>query len=343
MQEPTIPEDEVARQRDLDQLNIVDTPADPQIDALLRLAQRLFQARTVLVTLLDGDRQWFKGRRGMSLAETPRKISFCAHAIQDEAIMEVPDARLDPRFRDNPLVQGEPYIRFYAGIPLHGPDGYRVGTFCVIDGSPRQLSDEQRQSMRDFARLIDGQFNIQQLRLSLQGLQRELKDARRRALLDPLTQLWNREGLQQMLPGYVRSAQREELLVGFIYADLDRFKAINDDLGHGVGDEVLIEVGQRLSAAIRPQDLAIRLGGEEFGVLALVSSHDQLAVIAERIRQAIRSDRVAIEEHRLQVTISLGTAVMHADDVDEGGELIDLADQALYCAKQAGRDCVMRG
>ncbi|WOD12277.1 sensor domain-containing diguanylate cyclase [Pseudomonas sp. NyZ704] len=347
MLEPMPPDNEVERQRDLEQLHILDTPADPQIDALLRIAQRLFGTRTVLVTLIDGDRQWFKGRRGMSLSETPRRLSFCGHAIHHEAIMEVQDALQDPRFCDNPLVQGEPHIRFYAGIPLHGPAGHRIGTFCLIDGSPRQLSEDERQSMRDFARLIDGVFNAlllyRNLQKNLLGLQRELSDARRRALLDPLTQLWNREGLQQMLSSYVRRAQREQLLVGFIYADMDHFKRINDELGHGVGDQVLVEAGQRLIAAVRPQDLAIRLGGEELGVLALVSNHDQLAVIAERIRNAIRADKVVVDEHRLDVTISLGTAVMRADDVDQGVELIDVADQALYAAKQAGRDRVVRG
>lgn len=347
MQEPLTPADEGARQRDLEQLHILDTPADPQIDALLRIAQRLFGTRTVLVTLIDGDRQWFKARRGVALAETPRKVSFCGHAIHSEAIMEVQDALQDPRFCDNPLVQGEPFIRFYAGIPLHGPAGYKIGTFCLIDPSPRQLTEEQRQSMRDFARLIDDVFNMQlqqgNLQKNLQGLQRELSDARRRALLDPLTQLWNREGLQQMLPGHVRRARRDQLMVGFIYADMDHFKRVNDDLGHGVGDQVLVEAGQRLSGAIRPQDLAIRLGGEELGVLALVSNHDQLAVIAERIREAIRSDPIVADEHRLDLTISLGTSLMQPDEVDQGAELIDLADQALYAAKQAGRDRVMRG
>lgn len=343
MLEPRIPEDEIERQKDLDQLHILDTPADPQIDALLRIAQRLFAVRTVLVTLVDGDRQWFRGRRGMSLSQTPRNISFCAHALHDEAIMEVQDARQDPRFSDNPMVLGEPFIRFYAGIPLHGPDGYRIGSFCLIDGSPKLLDEEQRQSMRDFARLIDAIHNSQVLQSNLQGLQRDLDDARRRALLDPLTQLWNREGLQQMLPVSVRRAQRQDLMVGFIYADIDHFKQINDQLGHGVGDEVLIEVGQRLIGAIRPHDLAIRLGGEELGVLALISTHDQLAMLAERIRQAMRSDLVAVDDHRVKVTISLGTALMHPDDVDQGVELIDIADQAMYAAKQAGRDRLIRG
>ena len=96
-----------------------------------------------LISLVDDRRQWFKSRVGLDVSETPRDI-FCTYTITGEQIFEVPDALQDPRFRDNPLVQGDPHIRFYAGTPLTSPDGHNLGTLCVIDRKPRRLSSEQR-------------------------------------------------------------------------------------------------------------------------------------------------------------------------------------------------------
>ncbi|WP_373185108.1 sensor domain-containing diguanylate cyclase [Halopseudomonas sp.] len=343
MIEPTLPLDEAQRQSDLEALNLLDTGPDPHIDALLRLAQRIFGTRTVLVTLLDNDRQWFKGRRGTPLSGSPRAVSFCGHAIHSDAILEVPDALKDPRFMGNPLVTGEPGIRFYAGISLHAPGGSRVGTFCMFDDQPSMLSEPYRQFMQDFALLLEGRFQAHALRLEQKELLFELDSAKRRALMDPLTQLLNRGGLHQMLPAFVSRAQRDDLCIGFIYGDLDHFKNVNDQLGHGVGDEVLIEVAQRMVAAIRPEDLAVRMGGEELGVLALVKSHDQLDAIAERVRAAIASPAFDVAESTLNITMSLGTALAEPEQVDSDLRLVDQADRALYKAKQSGRNRVVRG
>lgn len=343
MIEPTLPLDEAQRQNDLEALNLLDTGPDPQIDALLRLAQEIFGIRTVLVTLLDNDRQWFKGRRGTALTGSPRNISFCGHAIHSDAIFEVPNALADERFADNPLVTEDPKVRFYAGIALHAPGGSRIGTFCMLEDQPRVLSDHHRHSMQDFARLIEGLFEARALRLQHKQLLVELDGAKRRALLDPLTQLFNREGLHQMLSGCIGRAKREGLLIGFIYGDLDHFKKINDEFGHGVGDEVLVEVAQRIVAAIRPEDLALRMGGEELAVLALVKSHDQLIAIGERVREAVASPPFDVAARRLNITISLGTALAAPEDIDSDLSLIDQADRALYQAKQGGRNRLVRG
>lgn len=343
MKEPTLPLDEAQRQTDLEALNLLDTGPDPRFDALLRLAQDLFGIRTVLVTLVDNERQWFKARRGTALSGTARSLSFCGHAIHSDAILEVPDALKDERFADNPLVAEQPYLRFYAGIALHAPGGSRVGTFCMFDDRPNALSVRQRQSMQDIALLLEAMFETASLQIEQKQLLAELDGAKRRALLDPLTQLLNREGLEQMLPALKSRGQRDGLYVGFIYGDLDHFKQINDEHGHGVGDEVLVEVAQRLVAAIRPEDLAVRMGGEEFAVLALVKSHDQLDLIAERVRAAMACPPFRVAQLALDLTISLGTAVARSLEARDDLRLIDKADKALYQAKQAGRDRVVRG
>ncbi|MFU8837704.1 MAG: PAS domain S-box protein [Thiohalomonadaceae bacterium] len=120
----------------------------------------MFGVPIALVSLVDAHRQWFKSRQGLDACETGRDISFCGHAILDSETLEVSDALDDPRFVDNPLVLGEPHIRFYAGAPLKTLDGYRVGTLCIIDFVPRRLSDSEKHALRDLADCVEHEFNI---------------------------------------------------------------------------------------------------------------------------------------------------------------------------------------
>jgi len=148
------PPDEAERLRALRARGILDTPPEERFDRITRLARRLFGVPAAMVTLVDADRQWFKSRMGTDVSETPRDLSFCAHAIQQDEIFVVPDALADPRFADNPVVIGEPRVRFYAGRPVH-VDGRRVGTLCVVDSRPRQFGDEELKALDDLAVLVE--------------------------------------------------------------------------------------------------------------------------------------------------------------------------------------------
>lgn len=129
---PIPPEDE-ERLAALHALLILDTPPEERFDRIVEFAMTEFDVPIALLTLVDRDRQWFKSRFGLALCETTRDISFCGHAIVQPDILVVEDARVDERFVDNPLVTGDPFIRFYAGAPLKMPDGHVLGTLCVID------------------------------------------------------------------------------------------------------------------------------------------------------------------------------------------------------------------
>ena len=142
MQKPDAPSDETQRLRALRSLQILDTLEEERFDRITRLARRMFDVPIALVSLVDEDRQWFKSRQGLDACESGRDVSFCGHAILHERALVVPDSLEDARFMDNPLVAGPPHIRFYAGHPVHAPDGSRVGTLCIIDHVPRDLSAE---------------------------------------------------------------------------------------------------------------------------------------------------------------------------------------------------------
>ena len=134
-----IPADEDARLKALRELLLLDTPPEERYDRLARFAAEQLDMPIALLSLVDGQRQWFKSRVGVDVPETPRDISFCGHAIMKNELFVVDDASSDPRFSDNPLVAGEPHIRFYAGAPLSSPSGHHIGTLCVIDTVPRTL------------------------------------------------------------------------------------------------------------------------------------------------------------------------------------------------------------
>ena len=132
----------------LAELGVLDTDAEPSYDALTRAAASITQCPIALISLVDGERQWFKARIGFDEEQTPREGSFCSYAIRSPELMVVGDARTDVRFFKHPLVQGSSGMRFYAGQPLT-VDGIRIGTLCVIDTKPRELSIEAREALQD--------------------------------------------------------------------------------------------------------------------------------------------------------------------------------------------------
>ena len=154
--EPTADED--TRLAALHALGVLDTAAEDRFDRLTREIAEALDVPVALVSLVDRDRQWFKSRFGTDIVETPRDTSICAHAIHGGDILEVPDALADDRFADNPIVRGEPRIRFYAGMPLRLSDGSAVGTLCVVDHRPRQLNDAQLAELRRVGRMVTAEL-----------------------------------------------------------------------------------------------------------------------------------------------------------------------------------------
>jgi diguanylate cyclase (GGDEF)-like protein len=350
-----LPLNETARLDALRRLNILDTLPEVSYDDLTHLAAFICSTPMASITLIDSDRQWFKSRVGMASTETSRSVSFCAHAILQDDLFVVPDAMRDLRFSKNPLVLGDPNIRFYAGMPITTTEGFTVGTICVIDRLPRELPEENRIALRVLGRQVAAHLQIRQqledlkladarrslieqkLRVSQTRLRAANTRLRELATTDGLTGLGNRRAFDERLQHEWKLSMRLNRHLSLLLIDIDHFKRINDGYGHNVGDQILQMIARLLQSPRRETDMYARYGGEEFALLLPATTLDQAAVLANRLRERIAASDW--QGHR--VTVSIGVAAGMAS-VSDGTvcPLVGQADEALYAAKRAGRNRV---
>ena len=315
---PELPSTEASRLEVLRSLHILDTAPEARFDRLTRLAKRVFRVPIVLISLVDENRQWFKSRQGLDAPETPRDISFCGHAILGNDVLMIPDAALDPRFSDNPLVLGEPHIRFYAGCPLAVSGGTKLGTLCLIDREPRQLDAEEIELLRDLASMAEQEIASVHL-----------------ATVDDLTLLFNRRGFLAFAKNALGLCTRLKLPVSIIFIDLDGFKAINDKFGHAQGDQALASFAQLLTQSFRESELIGRLGGDEFVVLmpncALADSQFTL----RRLERLVEQHNTASQKG-YDIRFSSGSASYDTASHGSIEGLLAQADKRMYQAKREG-------
>lgn len=349
---PPLPADEAARQATLDAYRILDTPREAAYDDLVEIAAAICDVPIAVITLVDRDRQWFKAARGLDATETAREVAFCAHAILDpDHTTVVTDARQDARFSANPLVVGDPNVRFYAGAPLRASDGQPLGTFCVVDDRPRELAPAQRSALealsRQATRLMELHRVSHELRLQLeergwyeqqllhyqQELEHQNADLAEQSMTDPLTGLANRRAFSRTLDLAIEHAQAMGTPLSVAIVDIDHFKSINDLHGHAEGDRVLQMLGAMLLSTETARGRVARFGGEEFVRLLPGCTLSEAARECEFLREA-----VAALPTGLPVTISIGVAALESHE--DASSLLARADQALYRAKGEGRDRV---
>lgn len=172
---PQVPDNEAERLQALVASGLLDETLSDDFDRFTRLAQALFGCKISLLSVIDERRQWFKSRQGTTLKETPRDVSFCAHAVFNNKLLYVPDAAADERFANNPLVTGEPAIRLYAGVPLHSVDGLPLGTLCIVDDIPRELNPLQLTLLQDLAALAETEIARGTLAKQIAKVQQDIK------------------------------------------------------------------------------------------------------------------------------------------------------------------------
>lgn len=174
MEKAPIPKNELERIASVYALNLLDTPPEERFDQLTRCATKIFHVPISTLTLIDANREWFKSCQGVSKTEGDRAISFCGHALVGGDMMAVKDTLQDKRFYDNPLVTGEPHIRFYAGVPVMSFDGQRIGVFCIKDTKPREFSGDDREILKGLAAWAGLEINSRNISLTLKKQQRSL-------------------------------------------------------------------------------------------------------------------------------------------------------------------------
>ncbi|MFB6261707.1 MAG: diguanylate cyclase domain-containing protein, partial [Thiohalorhabdaceae bacterium] len=276
--------------------------------------------------VIDYDRQVFTSVQGLNICETRREDSFCGHTILQDDIMVVADAATSPLFHDNPLVVGEPYIGFYAGIPVRSPEGYKVGSVCATDSQPRRFTEAMAQSLYDGRGLLENELLL-----------------RFQSIHDPLTEAYNRRHFDDILAREWARNQRTGSPLGLIMADIDHFKSYNDEYGHSQGDVCLREVTATLqSEAKRSGDLVFRIGGEELAILLPNTPERGTRELAERARCAVRALGISHPDPQSPgiLTLSLGAAVARPGEPRPASPeaFMQEVDGLLYQAKSRGRD-----
>lgn len=316
MHKPANPPDETQRLRSLHSLRVLDTEPEERFDRITRLAKKVFRTPIALVSLVDTDRQWFKSKQGLEAHATSREVSFCGHAILNEETMVVPDATLDQRFADNPLVAADPRIRFYAGHPVHGPNGSRIGTLCIIDVEPREFSGDDASALADLAQMVDRELSLLA-----------------NATTDELTTLSNRRGLTRIAE-YVLPLCRRNAQPGVLIAiDLDGFKLVNDSAGHAAGDVALRDFARLLTRNFRDSDVIARIGGDEFCVLASAATSAQIKASIDRLHETFVASELALRHPMLG--FSYGLAEINPAVPLDIDALLRVADSKLYADKTA--------
>lgn len=313
------PPDEAARLTTLHALALLDTPPEERFDRLTRLARRLFDVPIALVSLVDENRQWFKSRTGLDATETSRDVSFCAHALLTNDALVIPDALLDERFHDNPLVTGAPGIRFYAGQPLSAPNGARVGTLCLIDTKPRSLDHDELALLDDLAHVTEREIAALHL-----------------ATTDELTQLTNRRGFEMLARHVLSLCARLGRRAVLLFFDLNDFKAINDRFGHAEGDRALKAFAETLTGALRDSDVIARLGGDEFVALLSATDAGDADEPVDRVTRALAA-RNAADARGYAIRFSAGHVAYDPACHHSVSDLLASADRHMYEHKQRGK------
>ena len=356
MQAPDIPLDEARRLAALYATRLLGTSPEDAFDRITRMAARLLKMPISLVSLVDKDIQWFKSRCGFTPTESPRAVSFCGHAILEHEPLVIPDALLDPRFADNPLVTGEQHVRFYAGVQLFSIDRMAIGTLCVLDRVPRTLDQDELDILRDLARMVEGLIQHRQLASAAQSLYAHMELDPSNAELssaagqvefllnhDVLTGLANRQSLVRAVEKHLAAmgddqAQGKTLVASI---NVDKFKRLNELLGHHGGDKALVTITRSLQALLRPGDMLARAGNDEF-VLLLPGLGDDSAA-RDRLRQLMQAvnHEYMTPGGPIPLTCSIGYAIC-PDDGKNGDLLLNNAAMAMRRAKALGGGQIQR-
>ena len=327
MQKPDIPHNEEERTRAIQGMGIIYSPSEARFDRITRLACRHFDIDTALVTIVYKEIQWFKSLQGLNACSTDREVSFCGHAILGDDALVVENALLDTRFMDNPLVTDSPRIRFYAGQPIRDEFGVTIGTLCLIDGVPRTFSQEDRQDLRDFARLVEAELAKPVEDNVLTRFIRSLNENQRSLLIDPIVGSWNRRGFEALLDKEIENALRHDEDLTLIHVKLSSFDVILNRFGH----DRIIDFSKFTASIVRdqlPTGSSIgSLGADAFVAVCSGMSPSEATRIIEQLKQ--RFTEATLETHGVKalVDVEITSLLLNGDHLRQNA--ISAVDQLL--------------
>lgn len=319
--------EETTRLQLMQSLRVLDTPQEERFERVTRLARRLFGTPIARVSLLAPEhrsdcRSSLPRERPSSVGSGPEIIP--ADAIAHEDVFVVHDTTLDPRFSDNPLVTGQPGIRFYAGYPITAPGGARVGTFFTVDMMPRLFSVEEIEMLCELGEMVESELENMTL-----------------AVTDELTRLPNRRGFRRSAERLLRLCANHGRPAAMLSFDLDGLKAINDAEGHQEGDRAIRGFARLLLKSFRHTDIVARLGGDEFCVFAAdIGAEELTAPLARLSERVCKHNAENGSRHRL--AYSVGQVILDTSrHADIDGMLQD-ADERMYAEKRRKKSAPSR-
>ncbi|RZA00173.1 MAG: sensor histidine kinase [Sphingobacteriaceae bacterium] len=309
-----IPKNEDERLESLRSYQILDTEEENDFDELAMLASAICQTPIALITLVDDKRQWFKSHRGTDIRETPREISFCAHAIAaDDDIMIINDTRKDERFVDNPLVTGDTNLAFYAGVPLVNEEGFALGTLCVIDQQVKQLTDKQAEALKVLAKQVTIKLELKKKVLVLEEKNRELTEVNSFVQKFAITAAHD---LKNPLSSIMLTSQALKVRLDKL-GDIGCHKLVDLNITSSV--KLMNLVDEMLAYSKSPANLLsekreIDLNEALNKILCLIHIPDNIKIVAPEEKHTLHISSVALE----QILLNLITNAIRYNDKEEG-------------------------
>jgi diguanylate cyclase (GGDEF)-like protein len=316
----------------------VTPPGTPRLKTLT-LGREALDADYAGAIWLDAEDNIHRQVVGPEIEEPMFENALFTHTCRESDKAIVIDSLKDPHLRESRLVR-DFGMRFFATWPIHNPRHGKAGVFYVCAREARHTEAEYGELLSRFASCLALELREVALERDNRKLCRQLAEAERRALVDPLTSVWNHSGIVDLLHRRLEQAEREADSLTLLFIDIDQFKRINDTLGHQAGNDVLQAICQRIEHALRPYDEVGRYGGDELVAIVTGRSEPMLKELAERVRAAVADKPIETRAGSVSASISIGIASTDAEQLDTLEDLLLRADGALYQAKRLGRNRV---
>ncbi|WP_207061266.1 sensor domain-containing diguanylate cyclase [Motiliproteus sp. SC1-56] len=341
--EPSIPNGEDATSREQstappEASAPIYTPNQTRFERIAQVAERLFQVPSAAVALFADRTPWFQPvPAGADTKDSPRG-SCIARTLTRGNTLVIEDARQDPSLAYTQTGDSGQFIGFFAGHPIYY-ENRPVGAFYITDTSPRAFSDEEQGLLSSLAAWAESELRLSAMSEAQAELLREKSEAERHTLVDPLTKLWNRNGMEYLLTRELSAAQRKQLSIAVMLIDLDNFATLKARHGESAATATLKEVAARIRASVRPHDVLVRYGEDRYLLFAADCTQEIALQLADRMLNRVRSQHINDGKRYFSTSVSIGGACTQAKRGQPINALLQNAAQALKDAQAAGRDC----